>query len=200
MVNLIDRVNPGYQKTVDAVYSNEKAETGKTTESAAQTPVNQDTYVPGNKQSEAASVDYKPNKALVEQLKAEQEANQLRFINMVRDAFLRQGIQPAGGDGIWAQIAQGNFTVDPETKAQAQSAIAEDGYWGVTQTSERLLNFAKALVGGDPSRAEEMRDAVIKGFEEAQKAWGGELPDISQQTYDATMKLFDDWAAEASAE
>lgn len=62
------------------------------------------------------------------------------------------------------------------------------------------MNFAKALVGGDPSRAEEMRDAVIKGFEEAQKAWGGELPDISQQTYDATMKLFDDWAAEASAE
>ena len=200
MVNLIDRVNPGYQKTVDAVYSTEKAETGKTTESAAQTPANQGTYVPGNKQSEAASVDYKPNKALVEQLKAEQEANQLRFINMVRDAFLRQGIQPAGGDGIWAQIAQGNFTVDSETKAQAQSAIAEDGYWGVTQTSERLLNFAKALVGGDPSRAEEMRDAVIKGFEEAQKAWGGELPDISQQTYDATMKLFDDWAAEASAE
>lgn len=195
MVNQVSHVGAGIPRTAE-IRPEEKNGAVKTEELAVQPGARQDVYVPGGQETPAKSVGYKPNRALIEQLKAEQEANELRFINMVRDTFLRQGIQPAGGDAIWAQIAKGNFTVDPETKAQAQSAVAEDGYWGVAQTSERLLNFAKALVGGDPARAEEMRDAVIRGFEEAQKAWGGALPDVSQQTYDATMKLFDDWAAE----
>ena len=41
-----------------------------------------------------------------------------------------------------------------------------------------------------------MREAFRKGYEEAEKAWGGSLPELSQKTYDATMKLFDDWANE----
>ena len=40
---------------------------------------------------------------------------------------------------------------------------------------------------------EKMRDAVTKGFKEATKAWGKELPEISQKTYDAVMKKFDDY-------
>ncbi len=89
--------------------------------------------------------------------------------------------------------------MDAATKAQAQADIAEDGYWGVNQTSDRIIDFAKALTGGDPSKAEAMRDAFKKGFEQATKTWGDKLPDISQKTYDAAMKKFDDWAAEANA-
>jgi hypothetical protein len=40
-----------------------------------------------------------------------------------------------------------------------------------------------------------MRSAFEKGFKEATKTWGKELPDISKQTYDAVMKGFDDMAA-----
>ena len=39
-----------------------------------------------------------------------------------------------------------------------------------------------------------MRAAFEKGFKAATKAWGKDLPDISQKTYDAVMKKFDDWA------
>ena len=42
-----------------------------------------------------------------------------------------------------------------------------------------------------------MREAFIQGYKDAEKAWGGTLPEISQKTYDATMKLFDEWAQEA---
>ena len=41
-----------------------------------------------------------------------------------------------------------------------------------------------------------MREAFKKGFEQAKKTWGGELPEISQKTYEATMKKFDEWAAQ----
>ena len=64
----------------------------------------------------------------------------------------------------------------------------------MNQTSDRLVDFAKALTGGDSSKIESMRSAIKKGFEEAKKLWGGELPEISQKTYDATMKKLDEWA------
>ena len=37
-----------------------------------------------------------------------------------------------------------------------------------------------------------MRSAFEKGYKQAEKTWGGKLPDISQKTYDAVMKKFDD--------
>ena len=82
------------------------------------------------------------------------------------------------------------------TCAAAQASISDGGYWSVEKTSERLVGYAKALVGGDPSKVEMMRDAFVQGYQEAEKLWGGTLPEITQKTYDATMKLFDDWANE----
>ena len=87
--------------------------------------------------------------------------------------------------------------MDAATKAQAEKDISEDGYWGVKQTSERILDFATALTGGDPSQIEKMRAAFKKGYEQAEKTWGGKLPDISKQTYDAVMAGFDKMAEEA---
>ena len=93
----------------------------------------------------------------------------------------------------------GSVKVDEETEKKALQDISEDGYYGVKQTSERLLDFAKAISGGDPSKIELLRDAVGKGFEAAEKIWGEELPEISKQTYEAVMKGFDEWTAEAAA-
>jgi hypothetical protein len=107
--------------------------------------------------------------------------------------LLKQGKVFTEATDIYALLREGKLEVDPETRAQAQKDIAEDGYWGVEQTSERLLSFAKALTGGDPSKADEMIGAVKKGFEEAEKAWGGKLPDISQDTYDAVIKKLESW-------
>ena len=39
-----------------------------------------------------------------------------------------------------------------------------------------------------------MRKAFEKGFKQATKAWGQELPGISQDTYKAVEKMFDDYA------
>ncbi len=142
--------------------------------------------------------------AIIAQLKADQESRLNSLKSLVEKVITKQGQTFAWANSsnedllndssFWNAIRTGNFTVDAETAAQAQADIADDGYWGVNQTSDRLVDFAKALTGGDSSKIESMRSAIKKGFEEAKKLWGGELPEISQKTYDATMKKLDEWA------
>jgi hypothetical protein len=102
-------------------------------------------------------------------------------------------------DSIWNEIRQGNFKADAQTIAQAKEDVSEDGYWGVKQTSERILDFAKALSGGDSSKIDTLTDAIKKGFKQAEKLWGGELPEISGQTYDAVMQGIEEWKKEATS-
>ena len=141
-------------------------------------------------QKETSSTD---RSAIVAQLKADQEAQANQLLNIVRKTISQQGNTLAKADDMWRFLASGNFTVDAETKAQAQADIAEDGYWGVEKTSDRILDFAKALSGGDTSKAETLLEAFKKGFEEATGTWGKELPEISQKTYDAVLEKFEAW-------
>lgn len=133
--------------------------------------------------------------AIVAQLKADSEARAKQMTDLVHKMMSQQGVAIGKSDDMWRFLASGKFTVDPATKAQAQKDIADDGYWGVSQTSQRIFDFAKALTGGDGEKMEEMRKAFEKGFKMATNTWGQKLPDISQRTYDATEKLFDDYAA-----
>lgn len=131
--------------------------------------------------------------AIIDKLKADQEAQQKKLLDIVRKTISGQGNAIASADDMWKFLASGNFTVDAKTKAQAKKDIAEDGYWGVEQTSDRILDFAKALSGNDPKQADKLLNAFKKGYDQATKAWGKKLPDISQRTYDAVVKKFEAW-------
>jgi len=140
--------------------------------------------------------------ALVQSLKADLDNQMTRFTNMMTQMFQKQGItgMTAQGDDLWRRIASGNFVVDAQTKAEAQQAISEDGYWGVKQTSQRIFDFAYALAGDDTAKMKEMQAAVEKGFDQATKSWGRSLPAISDQTHSAINDLFDSYYEEAGEE
>lgn len=148
----------------------------------------QDAYVPSKE-----AMDASQRAALIDSMKASLQSSQQKLFDQVNQLLSQQGMTMRVGEGAWKVFAEGNFQVDAETKAAAQQAISEDGEWGVKKTSERLITFAKALVGGDRGKVDLMRDAFIKGYKAAEKAWGGCLPGIAKETYDATMKLFDEW-------
>ena len=130
---------------------------------------------------------------MVAKLKADAEQRTSQLRSLVEKMMTKQGTAIANADSMWSFLADGNFTVDEETQKQAQADIAEDGYWGVEQTSDRILDFAKALSGNDPEKADLLIDAFKKGFEDATKSWGKDLPDISRRTYDAVLEKFDKW-------
>lgn len=133
------------------------------------------------------------NSALIAKMKADSDNRISQLRGIVEQMMSKQGAAIGKADDMWSFLAGGNFTVSADVKAQAQADIAEDGYWGVNQTSDRILDFAKALSGNDKSKAQELADAFKKGFDQATKAWGGKLPDISQQTYDKVLEKFDNW-------
>ena len=127
---------------------------------------------------------------LVSRLKEQVEQDRVKFFDFVRNTLAGQGNALANDDDVWQFIASGNYVVDAETKANAQQAISEDGYYGVKQVSERIFEFALAISDGDPEKMKEMESAFEEGFKEATKSWGKELPEISKQTYDAVKEKF----------
>lgn len=137
---------------------------------------------------------------LVKQLKEDQMNRQKSLMDLVHNMMTGQAktatianISEKDDDSIWKFIASGKYEVDEETKKQAQEDISEDGYWGVKQTSQRLFDFASALAGDDVDTMKKMQKYMMKGYKEAQKSWGGELPEITKQTMDAADKLFENY-------
>jgi len=110
------------------------------------------------------------------------------IINLILPLVEQQGLN-------LAKVVSGEqkLTADAATIEKAKAAIAEDGELGVRQVAERILNFAKGAIGGDPARLAAIRAAVEKGFKEAGDMLGGTLPEISQKTHAAIMEEFDRW-------
>lgn len=175
----------------------EKTTTEKTTASSAA----EDTgviYEPsGTVATASTKKTYTPDTNLINKLKADAEARTAQLRSLVEQMMGKQTNAYGQANDIWQFLRSGEYTVDPATKAQAQADIAEDGYWGVNQTSDRIIQFATALTGGDPDKIEEMREAFKKGYAQAEETWGGSLPEISQKTYEAVMEKFDKLAEEA---
>ena len=165
------------------------------TEKKSESSTKTDTGVVYEKSSGQTSgtVTKKTDYALVNKLKADAEQRTSQLRSLVEKMMTKQGVAIGTAASMWSFLAKGNFTVDEATRAQAQADIADDGYWGVDQTSDRILDFAKALSGNDPEKADLLLDAFKKGFKEATKSWGQDLPDISQRTYDAVVEKFNKW-------
>lgn len=84
------------------------------------------------------------------------------------------------------------------TPEEAAAAISEDGAWGVNAVATRLMDMAIQLSGGDASKAEMLREAVQKGFEQVGAL--ETLPVVCQDTYSEVMKRFSYWAEHGSME
>lgn len=147
---------------------------------------------------EEPKVTYQPD---MKKIAAMQEETDRRLIDLfkstVKKGFLRQ---MGGFRGFVERFKAGEveateveFDITPAAIEKAQQETSEDGYWGVEQTSDRLLEFAKALSGDNPEKADMLLDAVKAGYEAAEEIWGGELPELSQKTLDVTIKKFEAW-------
>ena len=137
--------------------------------------------------SEPAKSGHVYDKSTILKLKRESEQAHQSLIRIVEDMLRRQGktLKLLSDDDI--------VEVDEIARAEANDLISENGPLGVEAVSQRLVDFAIGISGGDKSKADTLRAAIEKGFKEAERILG-ELPDISKETYKRTMEKFDEWA------
>ncbi len=129
------------------------------------------------------------DKGAVDSLRKEALRIHGNLVRIVEELLRRQGktLNLLGDDDL--------IEVDDIARAEAQALIGPDGDLGVEAVSDRIVDFAKALSGGDKSKLETLRNAIDQGFKEAEKMLGG-LPDISRQTYDRVMEKLKAWEEE----
>ena len=193
-VNGVTSTQAAYSSYTSAAKESTAAETAKSTAAAEGSGV---VYEHSAETTDSAKKTYKPNTSVINQLKADAEARTSQLRSLVEQMMSKQSTAYGQANDIWQFLRSGNYKVDPATRLQAQQDIAEDGYWGVKQTSDRILSFATALTGGDPDKVDDMRAALEKGYKQAEKKWGGNLPRSCQQTYDAVLSGFDKMAEDA---
>lgn len=174
--------------------STTKPEEKKQSETVSSTEEAAVVYEPSNaKESADTTSTVKDYSSIVKQMKGELNTKNQQLQNLVDQLLSKQANKYTKLSQLFQDIKDGKISVDPSTVAQAQKDIADDGYWGVEQTSDRLVSMAQALSGGDAEKADEMIAAIKKGYEQATKAWGDHLPDICQKTIDAATKKLESW-------
>lgn len=77
------------------------------------------------------------------------------------------------------------------SKEEASALLDEGGFFSIAQTSKRVADFTIILANGDLEALKEGRAGVVEGFKDAEKMWGGKLPDISYATQEKTLELID---------
>ncbi len=198
----LNGINSGVYQT--AAYPTK--ETKEATTSTAPVEKVQDTAVVYEKseQTEVSNKNPKVDQKLIDQLKADAEARYSQLASLVEKLMTKQGqtaetAKYATLSDLMMGVKNGEVQVDPEIVEQAKKDVDEGGYWSVEETAKRIVSFAKALTGGDASKMEEMRAAVEKGFGGAKEAWGGDMPEITEKTYNRVNELLDEWGAETTA-
>ena len=75
---------------------------------------------------------------------------------------------------------------------EAKALVSEEGFFGVTQTSNRLADFVLSGGGDDIEKLKAGREGIVRGFNEAEKIWGEKLPEISYETLDKALAKIDE--------
>jgi hypothetical protein len=90
-----------------------------------------------------------------------------------------------------ADIGYGGKPIAELSQAEAKELVSEDGFFGITQTSERIAGFVLNGARDDLDKLKAGREGILRGFKEAEEMWGGKLPDISYETIDRAVEMID---------
>ena len=89
------------------------------------------------------------------------------------------------------EIGYEGGSISELSKEQAAELVSEDGIFGIKQTSERISNFVINGANGDENLLRAGREGMLLGFKQAEEMWGGELPEISQETMRVSTQIVD---------
>lgn len=89
-----------------------------------------------------------------------------------------------------------SITTNDSEVETLKKLTAENGYFGVKQTSDRIFNFAAGVAGNDLEKLQSAKEGIEKGFEKVRGIFGANLPEITNRTHDAVMEKMDAYISE----
>jgi hypothetical protein len=92
-------------------------------------------------------------------------------------------------DGFMETVAMDGIT--PEN---AKALVANDGHWKPDQTAARIFSFSLTIFRNDPKKLDKIKETIAEGFQLAKESFGGELPEMANQTLVAIINRLDNWA------
>lgn len=82
------------------------------------------------------------------------------------------------------------------TQDEAKALVADDGFFGIDKTAQRLSDFVINGAGDNESLLREGRAGLLEGMRQAEEMWGSELPEISQKTMQKAIETIDSYMSE----
>jgi hypothetical protein len=76
-------------------------------------------------------------------------------------------------------------------QSDAAALFGENGFFSVAKTAGRIADFVLSGAGDDLEKLRVGREGVLRGFKEAEKIWGGTLPDISYETIGKALEAIE---------
>lgn len=141
----------------------------------------------------------KPDMKALDQLMEESDKAFAHLKQIVTDMLKRQGLKFRDIIEINVAEVEGK-PIDETAQKEAQAMIAEGGEYSPENVSQRIVEFAKAISGGDKSKLDQLKAAIEDGFKAAEKDFGDKLPDITKETYKLIMDKLDAWVHEDNQE
>jgi hypothetical protein len=103
--------------------------------------------------------------------------------------FLK-GIESEGAFSLKDLGYEGKSLLELNT-SEATALVSDGGFFSVDNTAQRAADFVVGGAGGDLDMLKAGREGIVKGFEQAEKLWGGKLPDIAYDTQKLTLEKID---------
>lgn len=155
----------------------------------------QDTYESLTLEQKVTYDQPKVGQRTIQQLKDESEKAHAQLKQIVTALLKRQGLEFQEISQITPADLE-EVTIDEIAQEEARALLEGEGELSPAKVSDRIVDFAKAISGGDKSKLSLLKAAIDDGFEAAGISFGAELPDICKETYQLTMSKLDAWANE----
>lgn len=120
----------------------------------------------------------------------QQQSIRFQFELTVSDHTAKQLEQQSEWKQLSDKLMQ-NRPEMPATPDEARALISDEGFYGIPKTAERMAQFVIRGGGDDEALLQAGRAGILKGYEEAQKLWGGELPEMAQKTLEEALNQID---------
>lgn len=160
----------------------------------------EDTFVKEESQAVSSETGIYSKESIQKTVEDMEEQRMQRLTDMVTELLGEQakakGLKFVGVKIEGLEQSDEPYVPTQEDIDEAKASIEEGGFWSVDKVAGRIMEMAELLAGGDASKLDTLKQAVIDGFGGAASALGksclDEMPDITRQTYDEVMNRFDE--------